>query len=202
MVVTERTLARRALTRIVGEDSGLSVIELIIASTLSMVILLSALMAVDSGTRTERGQQARNEALLDARAAMTRMTKETRQALSLATSSTRTKIDMQTLVGGDAYHVVYELTAGRLVRKSCAEPAATPSCALPTSSEELATRVTAVNPGPPASTTSVFCYDPPVCAMPAPLGHPRSVRISMGIEPEVLSGGPITLATDVKLRNI
>jgi Tfp pilus assembly protein PilV len=195
-------IRRRLWPRVLREEDGLSVIELVIASTLSMVILLSMLMMIDSGTRAERGQQARTEAMLDGRAAMQRITRDTRQALSLATSSNRTKIDMQTLVSGDVHHVTFELAGGTLIRRSCAELTATPSCALPTDGEPLAANVTAVNPGPPAVTSGVFCYDPPVCAAPAALVHARSVRISFGIDPEVLSGGPITLATDVKLRNI
>lgn len=194
-------MIKRALGRVVRDDTGVTVIELVIASTLAFIILLALFMTLDSATKNERGQQARTEAMIDVRQAMTRMTKETRQALSLSPTSTRTKIDMQTYVGGARNRVTYELVSGTITRKACVEPSATPSCSLPTTGHPLASSVIAVNPGPPATTVSVFCYDPPICALPAPLSHPRSVRISMGIHPEVFSGGPITLATDVKLRN-
>jgi type II secretory pathway component PulJ len=185
-------MKRGIVQHIARDERGISVVELAIASALSLVILLSLLMTLDTGTKTERGQQARNEAMLDLRQTMGRITKDTRQALSLSTASTRNKIDMVTFVSGARERVVFELAAGSITRKTCDASTIT-ACTLPTTGYRLATNVTGTNP---------FCYDPPICALSAPLAHPRSVRISIALEPAAFSGGPITLATDVKLRNI
>lgn len=175
-----RLMARRLVLR---DDRGLTVIEVVIASTLSLVILMGAFQLLDSGTRHERGQQARHSALLELRGAMTRMSKDVRQALSIEPSSTRTRLDMQGLVLGAQHQIVFELTGGKLVRKVDGASVGTP----------LASDVTS---------TAVFCYDPPDCVLATPSVEPTSIRISIAREPEVFSGGPITLATDVELRNI
>ncbi len=170
------------MIRRLRDDRGVGIIELVVASAIFIILLLPVLSLLDSGTKTERANQARHVALVDLRTAMTRITKDVRQALSLDPSSTRTKLDMETIVAGIEHRIVFELTAGTLTR--------------------------ALDGGAPAplarkvSSTQIFCYDPPDCTLTAPPEDPSAVRVDIALEPEVFSGGPITLATDVDLRNI
>ncbi len=157
-------------------------IELLVASVIFIILLLPVLSLLDSGTKNERANQARHEALLDLRSAMTRITKDVRQALSIDPASDRTRLDMETIVLGVEHRVVYQLTAGTVTRAVDGGSAA-----------PLAEKVTS---------TQIFCYDPPDCVLSGPPEDPSAVRVDIALEPEVFSGGPINLATDVELRNI
>jgi Tfp pilus assembly protein PilV len=169
------------ISRLKGEE-GVGIIELMVASVLFIILLLPVLSLLDSGTKTERANQARHEAVLDLREAMTRITKDVRQALSIDPASDRTKLDMETIVAGVEHRVVYQLTAGTVTRAVDGGSAAT-----------LAEKVTSAQ---------IFCYDPPDCLLSAPPEDPSAVRVDIALEPEVFSGGPINLATDVELRNL
>ena len=157
-------------------------IELLVATVIFIILLLPVLSLLDSGTKTERANQARHEALLDLRSVMTRITKDVRQALSIDPASARTMLDMETIVLGVEHRVVYQLTAGSVTRAVDGGSAIL-----------LAEKVTSAQ---------IFCYDPPDCALTAPPEDPTAVRVDIALEPEVFSGGPINLATDVELRNI
>jgi Tfp pilus assembly protein PilV len=163
-------------------EEGVSVIELMVASVIFIILLLPILSLLDSGTRTERASQVRHDALVDLRGAMTRVTKDVRQALSIAPSSSKTMLDMNTIVGGVDRRIVYQLSAGTLTRSV---GGGTPA--------PLATKVTSAE---------IFCYDPPDCALATVPDDPSAVRVTIALEPVVFSGGPITLATDVELRNL
>ncbi|MEX0873746.1 MAG: prepilin-type N-terminal cleavage/methylation domain-containing protein [Actinomycetota bacterium] len=170
------------MTSRLRREEGVTVIELMVATAIFMILLLPVLSLLDSGTRTERANQVRHDALVDLRGAMTRITKDVRQALSIDPASSKTKLDMTTIVGGVDRRVIYQLSGGTLTRSI---DGGTPG--------PLAERVTS---------TEVFCYDPPDCTLTAPPADPSSVRVAIALEPVVFSGGPLTLATDVELRNI
>jgi type II secretory pathway component PulJ len=163
-------------------EEGITVIELLVASSIFIILLLPVLSLLDSGTRTERANQVRHDALVDLRGAMTRITKDVRQALSIDPASSKTMLDMTTIVSGSDHRIVYQLTGSTLTRSI---DGGTPGA--------LAENVTS---------TEVFCYDPPDCALTAPPDDPSAVRVAIALEPVVFSGGPLTLATDVELRNI
>lgn len=164
------------------DEDGVGVIELLVATVIFIILLLPVLSLLDSGTKTERANQARHDALVDLREAMTRITKDVRQALSIDPASDRTKLDMETIVAGVEHRVVYQLTGGTVTRAVDGGGAA-----------PLAEKVTS---------TQIFCYDPPDCLLTAPPEAPSAIRVDIALEPEVFSGGPINLATDVELRNI
>lgn len=167
-------------------DDGFTVIELTVAAALSMILLMSALSLLDGATRTERRTQARLDVVVSLRDAMAQTTKEARQALTIDATSTRSKLVMDTLVGGATHHVIFEVSGTDY-------------------------RVTDTTVGGTARTivrhvsmTQPFCYDPnatPPCAAASP-SSPTSIQITIAATPEVLSGGPITLSSDVQLRNI
>lgn len=174
---------RRSLLRLRDDDHGMTVVELSVASMLFVIVLFSVFSVLDSGTKAERGQQARHDSLLQARAAMTRMTRDVRQALSLSPSSTRTRLQIETYINGAAQQVVYELNASDQIVRTVGTAAGT----------TLVERVT---------TDAPFCYDPDSsCTAPAPAVTLSKVRINLSVQPDVANAREITLATDIELRN-
>ncbi len=176
------------LTRL-REERGVTLVEMVIATGLFMLLVGAVFAALDSGVKTERITQARQDALLDMRQAMTRMTKELRQAVSVDDQSTATKLDIQTLISGVQHHVVYDVvnaSPNAILRRTI--DGGTP--------QTLATRVVA---------PQAFCYqfDDPTCLRVTPDPETlSSIRISLSLDPVIFSSGSITLATDVELRNL
>lgn len=162
-------------------EEGASLVEVVVALAVFLVLLVAVLQVLDSGTRAERGQQARHDSLLELRGAMGRISKDLRQATAISSSSTTGRIEMQTLIAGVAHQVVFDVVVGE-VRRTIDGGSPVP----------MADGVTTPTP---------FCFDPPDCVATAPAA-PTIVRVTMEAEPEVFSSGPITLATDVKLRNL
>jgi type II secretory pathway component PulJ len=179
----------RFLERRERGDRGSTVLEVALASALFMLMVGAVLTALDSGTRSERVSQARQEALLDLRQAMTQMTKEIRQAVSIDPTSTATRLDMHTLVGGTDRRVVYEVSGSApnaILRRTVYTPTAT--------TFELANRIVA---------PQAFCYQfNETCLATTPGETLSSIRVSLALTPVVLSAGSITLATDIELRNL
>lgn len=162
-------------------DDGTSLVELMIVVTVLLVIIGSALQIFDSGTRTERAQQARHDALLDVRQALDRIAKDTRQATLIDPASTRNRLAVETTIDGVAHDIVFELVAGE-IRRIVDGGAPVP----------LADHVTSTDP---------FCYDPPEPCEAASPSDPTMISVKLAVEPEVFSGGPIELKTDIQLRN-
>lgn len=162
------------------DEDGSSLIEVVAALAIFLVLLLAVLQVFDSATRAERTEQARHDALLEVRGAMGRITKDLRQATSISTSSTNDRIEMQTLIAGEPHQVVFDVVDGE-VRRTIDDGGPVP----------MADGVV---------TDAPFCFDPPDCLTTAPVS-PSIVRVTMEAEPEVFSRTPITLTTDVKLRN-
>lgn len=169
-------------------ESGISVIELSIASMITLILVAAVLSMLDSGTRHERVGQARYEAQLTLRTSMNQISRELRQALSVDPSSNQTRLDMQTLISGTQRRVVYEVvgTAPNAVLQRSLDGGA-PAL--------LAERIVA---------PQAFCYhfSEPTCMATSPTADLSSVRISLQIAPVVFSQGTVTLATDVQLRNV
>ena len=178
-------MIRRLRHRLHGED-GMTVVELTVASLLLMIIIVSVFSMLDSGTKTERGQQARHDALLGIRAAMTRISRDVRPALSVGPTSTSTRLAVQTYQSGatDPVDVVYELVADRLTRSVNGGAATT-----------ILEHVVA---------SPVFCYHfDSTCLQLTPTANLASIRVTVSVFPEVGAGtSPITLATDIELRNL
>jgi hypothetical protein len=159
-------------------------IELVVVTAISLVVLGAVLSMLDSGTKTERATEARHSALLALRAGLVHIDKDLRQAISIASTSTTSTLDMQTYVSGVQHHVVYDVSSGALRRTLDGGTPVT-----------LVAHVTTATP---------FCYDPPGCVATAPLSAPSPttlIRVTVAATPEVFSGGPITIATDIQLRN-
>jgi len=191
--------------RLSVRDEGLALVELVIVSAFSLVLVFAVLSLLDSGTKAERGTEARHSAILKIREAVVRMDKDLRQATAVDPSSTATSLNMCTYVSGAPRRVQYTIAAGTLSRRLSASPTATCSLsdALGTTGTPLVTRVRV--PSDPAAN---FCYNPGydpsatphwTCDTSVPANQ---VRITIVSTPEVLSGGPITAGTNVDLRNV
>jgi hypothetical protein len=141
---------------------------------------------LDSGTRAERTQHARHDALVELRDAMSHVSKEVRQAVTVTADSTPRKLTIETLRPGAEHWVVFELSGTELLERTCATLPCTGTAG------SLASNVTATAP---------FCYDPPSCLSTSPGDSVSSVRISLAVQPQI-SGRDLPLATDVELRNM
>lgn len=173
------------IRRRASRDDGLTVVEMSIALAMTMLIVFSVLSALDFGTRSERGQQARSEALTGLRTAMQRMTKDVRQAVSISPASTRDRLVLRTIIAGTETDMTYEVNG----------------------ENELLRIVEGIPPGIPLATnvapTGLFCFDAPSCSLNSPeMSTLTRIRITLINSPSVGDGPPVTLATDVELRNI
>lgn len=182
-------LARQRIKQL-GSDAGMTLVEMVVAITLFMLILGAALSALDSGTNAERGQQARHDALLELRQAMTQLTKELRQATAIDPDSTNRLLEIDTLVSGVPTHVIYEQVGTDTLHLERRVGA---------SAQTLVTNMVPTDPA--------FCYSydslTETCidaGRPPPIA--TAIRITLAKDPEFNPGEPVTLATDVQLRNL
>jgi type II secretory pathway pseudopilin PulG len=204
----------RKVRRKLDGDGGMTLVELTVAGLISSILLLGAFSALDVGTRAERGQQARHDAMLEVRGAMDRFTKELRQATWINPGSTHQMLEMNTLIAGVDKRVKYELvaTGGDLydLRRtvSSVPTPSTASVATPGPTQTLVSHMV-------VGTTPFGSPDPPFCYSYYSAGNPSecidggavppvltAVRVTLAKDPEFNPAEPITLATDVKLRNI
>jgi hypothetical protein len=171
-------------------ESGLSVIELVIACALSLVILLGLLAALDAGTRAEGGTRSRHEAFRELHDAVDRASGDIRQATGVSPSSSPTSLDIQTLVAGAPTRVVYAVDGAAFRRTVCASFDFAAPCggAAATLAENI-------------SSVRAFCYDAE-CLASAPPAALGLLRITIAGEPKTASERPITVATDIQLRNL
>ena len=102
-------MSLRRRLRVLRDDSGMTLIELMVAGLMFTILMLAALAALDTATKAERGQDARNQAMLEIRGAMDRFTKELRQATSIDPTSNHTMLKMKTLISGVETQVTYQL---------------------------------------------------------------------------------------------
>lgn len=165
-----------------SHENGQTVVELIVVSTLLMILTAATLMVLHSITSAEHTQQARSVALDEMRSALARMTRDIRQATSVDAASARGRLVMQTRVSGAAATVVYEVADGVLERTVGSA-----------GTEPLVRRVSA---------TDVFCYDPPTCSAVTPTTEPTVIEVLLSVTPADPRAEPIALTTDVTLRNV
>ena len=193
----------RARAMRLRDDSGFTLIELMVATLLTSIVLFAAFQLLDNVTKNERGQAVRHTAMLEIRQAMTRITRDLRQATWIDPTSTHMRLSMKTLSNGAEVDVTYELVLTdpdndiyELQRSVAGGPYA------------LVTNVVLNTTTDPAICYSYYSAGAPSeCLDPAPPNdHPpdelTAIRITFAKDPEHNPAGPITLATDVQLRNI
>ncbi len=185
------------MKRCLREDDGFTLVELVIASALSLMIAFSALSMMDGITRSERGAQARYDATSSVREAMMRATKELRQATAVNPSSSQSTLDVQTLLAGTAKRLTFDVSGTDIRRTICANFAFSAPCG--GSAAIVLSRVTNLAP---------FCYvhQIPASGTPAPCDTTptsiKGIRIEFAATPDLKSTtAPVRLASDVQLRN-
>jgi Tfp pilus assembly protein PilW len=179
----------RSTARILTDDRGLSLIELVIAGALSMLVLVGLLAALNAGTRAESGTSTRHAAFRELRDAVDRATGDIRQATGVNPSSSSSSLDIQTLVGGAPTRMIYAVEGADFRRTVCASFDFASPCGGETAT--LAGNV---------STARAFCYDAE-CAAEAPPPALSLLRITIAGRPAA-SAPPVTVGTDVQLRNL
>lgn len=141
---------------------------------LLLVVVGSLLTVFESVQRTQMFAQERSQTLDDMRLALDRITKETRQASSVAATSTASVLDMQTYVNGTPTHVVYEASGSALTR---ADAGGSP---VPILSN--------------LNSTAVFTYAPAVDGA-------QVVTITLNVHPARRPDTVVSLTSEVRLRN-
>jgi hypothetical protein len=169
------------------------VIEVVIASTVSLVIVMALFAVVDSGTRAEHASHTKHEAFQELRGALSRASTDIRQATDVNPSSTSASLDIQTLVQGAPKRMIFSVAGSSFRRTMCLEANFDFASTCGGAPAELVANVTTALP---------FCYNPPDCSATAPVAALGLVRITIGSAPAVRSDTPVTLATEVQLRNL
>lgn len=173
-----------------SDERGLTLIELVIAGALSMLVLAGLLAAVGAGTRAENETRARHIAFRDLRDAVGVATSDIRQATGVSTSSTPTSLDIQTLVAGAPARMIYAVENAQFRQTVCSSFDFSAPCG--------GTATTLVGE---ISVDRAFCYDTD-CTASAPTSALSLLRITIARDAMSDADAPITVATDVQLRNL
>jgi Tfp pilus assembly protein PilW len=175
------------------DERGLSLIEVVIASAISLVIVGALLASLGSGTRATSTTEAKHGALQELRGAMDRASTDIRQATDVSPASTSTWLDIQTLVAGTPKRMIFEVAGTSFRRMVCPDvnfDFTTPCGGV---AAELASSITS---------SQAFCYDPPACTASGPPDAMRLVRITVAQSSTPTSDDSLTFASDVQLRNL
>jgi len=97
-------------------ETGFTLIEVVITVTLLAIVLGALLTVFESVQRSAAFVQNRSESLDAMRIVVDEMTKEIRQATSVAPSSTTSMLDMTTYLLGVSKRVVYQASGTQLTR--------------------------------------------------------------------------------------
>lgn len=183
---------RKAVAALQREEGGLTLIELLVAASLSLVVVGGAMSIFLSSVRSEPRTASKVEAIQQARVTMDRITRELRQGLEVASTPTPsanqlaivTYVKAATCGGPPAStsipcQVTYACSAGVCTR-SVAPPGG--SASGPT-----------VQVVSGLATTEVFDYQP------APPADPTYVGVTFSLAAE--GADPVTLEDGVALRN-
>ena len=160
--------------RISAAESGYSLIELVITVALLGVVLGSLLTVFESVQRSAAFVQNRSETLDSMRLVVDAMTKEIRQATSVAASSTASRLDMDTYVLGVTKHIVYQATGTTLTKQVGTNPAVT-----------VQTRLTSTN---------LFTYTDSVSSV-------ELVGLTLEVNPLNRPNTTLVLTSEARLRN-
>jgi type II secretory pathway pseudopilin PulG len=97
-------------------EHGFTLIELTIAVALLMVVLGMFFEALGSSQRSEAFISDRTQALDALQTTMARITKDTRQATQINSTSSSSQLDMQTYFDGSPANIVYTISGTTLTR--------------------------------------------------------------------------------------
>jgi type II secretory pathway pseudopilin PulG len=97
-------------------EHGFTLVELTIAVAMLMLVLGMFFEALASSQRSEGFISDRTQTLDALQTTMARITKDTRQATEINSSSSAASLDMQTYYKGAAAHIVYTISGSTLSR--------------------------------------------------------------------------------------
>jgi type II secretory pathway pseudopilin PulG len=181
--------ARKGASALHREERGLTLIELLIATTLGLVVIGAALMMFTSAVGSQPRDTSKVAAIQQARTAVDRITRELRQGLEIVPTPSAGQLALVTYVkaatcGGAAAstsipcRVTYTCSSGK-----CTRVVAQPSGSSPGPAVQVVSGL---------ASNSVFTYLPSVA-------DPGYVGVSFAIS---TSGSqPFTLGDGVTLRN-
>jgi hypothetical protein len=162
--------------RISAAEDGFSLVELVTVTGLLLLVITTLMSMLTIIQRSEARQASRSYTNDITRIAMERITKEIRQASSVAAGATASSLTISTYVQGVAATVTYTASGTTLTRLSGG------------TTSLLIDRLTS---------TSVFSYDPSAT-------DPSTIQISLRVQPESFVTDPnsvVELDSEVQLRN-
>lgn len=153
---------------------GFTAVELVTATALLLLIVAATLSVFLGVQRSENFVSDRAKALDDLRLTMGRISKDVRQAESVAATSTASRLDVVTFVSGNRSTVVYEASGTELTKTV---DGGAPVVIL----ENLAS-------------TSLFLYTPSV-------DDAKVVTVTLQVEPPARPETIVQLSSEIRLRN-
>ena len=182
--------ARKAICRGSRDEGGFTLVELLLAATLSLVVIGGAVAVFTAGVHSEPRVTSRTASIQQARVVMERMTRELRQGASVPTSgasqlATVTYAPSASCTASateGACRVTYTCATGR-----CTRAVANPDGTAASAATEVVTGI--------SNSSAVFDYD-----FEAGTGNVRYVQITLTFAAEDGNDG-ITLRDGVALRN-
>jgi type II secretory pathway component PulJ len=156
------------------DESGFTILELVIATALLMLVFVVMFNTLWSVQRSEAFTRGRTAAMDNMRVSLNRITKDLRQANDINGTPTPSHLDVDTYINGAPAHVVYDVTGGTITRK-------VNSGAAVAMHKEL-------------TSNAIFTYDP------SP-DSPDTVTIEVVVKRSNLPDTTLTLSSEIELRN-
>ena len=155
----------------------MTLIELLIASTLLLVVLLVTFQALETTSKSQAYQSNRSDTLDEMRNVLSRMTKDLRQATSIdEAASSASTVTFTTYVNDVSTEVVYTASGTTLTRKVGTDNAVT-----------ILTHL---------ASTSIFGYNPALGGSGV-----QWVDINLSVSPKGYPTTTLVLDSEVNLRN-
>jgi len=180
-------MGRGATRRLVGEEAGFTLTELLSATALSMIVIAVGVTLFTAGIKSQARINSQAAAIQDARTTMERLTREVRQATTVP-SATGSQLAIVTYVDDascGSTTPVCRVTYSCVTSGKCTRTVARPDGSSPGPSTTVVEGL---------SSTNVFTYTPPTPTAPA------SVGITLKFPAEGGSSA-ITLTDGATLRN-
>lgn len=169
-----RSFSRRTSAASRPRAGGFTAVELVTATALLLLVAGGILSVFLTVQRSEVFVSDRAQALDDMRIAMSTLSKDIRQAEAVAETSTASRLEITTFVGGARATVVYEAAGDTVTR-----------------AQDGGTAVIILRR---LVNTSVFTYTPSVA-------DAKIVTVSLEVEPQADPDTIVQLSGEIRLRN-
>jgi Tfp pilus assembly protein PilW len=197
---------RRAGRRLGSPEAGLTLVELLVATTMSVIVIAGAAMMLISTVREQPGISKRSQNVSSARWELGRMVRELRNGIAVdASTATSSSVSFSTYVrsstcGASGTRAATARSIPCQVTYSCTATACSRIEAAP--GVETGTKRTMFEG---IDDAAVFCYVPSAGASPAACGSvgekaPTYVRVTLHI-PNPEGSGSLTISDGATLRN-